>query len=223
MAAITFSAVDHQRVVDLSFWQRWKVGVQALLEVGKDPDRTDKVLEAYEHLNAGGESKRARRFYASGSGERLFKKNRTLDGTTVDFAALARLPQGTLGHQYARFMRERNLTPDIFAAQGELAREGYMIKRLRQTHDLWHVLTGINTDVSGELELQAFTFAQMGIPSALMLVTFGTLRWLPKDLTLPFRVIRGALRGLQAQLLAPVEWEEQWTRPLVELRRELRC
>ena len=65
-------------------------------------------------------------------------------------------------------MKQRGLTPDIFAAKGELSRETYVIKRLRQTHDLWHVLTGIDLDVPGELELQAFTLLQMRVPSTLV-------------------------------------------------------
>src|SRR5690348_4159525 len=105
MATVTFNAVDHQRIVELSAWQRWKRGIQALLEVVRDPDRTDKVLEAYEYMNAGSEAVRTRQFYASGQGERLFAEDRSLDTTTVDFDALERLPEGTLGQTYARFMR----------------------------------------------------------------------------------------------------------------------
>jgi ubiquinone biosynthesis protein COQ4 len=221
MAEVIFSAAAHQAIVELSLLERWKRGLMAMGEVAKDPDRTDKVLEAYEHLNAGGEARRARYFYSWHEGERLFAENRTLDATTVDFDALSRLPEGTLGHAYARFMKERGLTPDIFAAKGELSRETYVIKRLRQTHDLWHVLTGIDTDVPGELELQAFTLTQMLVPSAFVLVSMGTLRWIFRHPTLPFRVLRGAVNGLKAKLLAPIDWESRWSTPLTELRAEL--
>lgn len=222
MAEVIFSAANHQAIVDLPLLERWKRGLRAMVEVGKDPDRTDKVLEAYEHLNAGGEASRARRFYAaSADAEKLFSENRTLDATTVDFEKLEQLPDGTLGREYARFMRKRGLTPDIFAAQGERSRETYVIKRLRQTHDLWHVLTGIDTDVPGELELQAFTLTQMRVPSAFVLVSMGTLRWLLRHPTLPFRVLRGAVAGLEAKLLGPVDWEARWSMQLDELRAEL--
>lgn len=221
MYDLVFNAVDHQRINDLPAWRRWLIGLRALLEVGKDPDRTDKVLEAYEHLNAGGEPRRARAFYASPDGEALFQANASLDATTVDFDALAQLPEGTLGHAYATFMKQRGLTPDLFAARGELSREVYVIKRLRQTHDLWHVLTGIDTDVPGELELQAFTFTQLWIPSAFLLVTLGALRWLYRWPGLPVRVLRGMRNGLRARLLSPVRWEQHWATPLPQLRRAL--
>ena len=147
MAAISFNAVDHQAVVNLPLWERWKRGLKALLIVARDPDRTDKVLEAYEHLNAGTEARRADAFYASSGGEQLFLEDRTLDATTVDFDALARLPEGTLGNSYARFMRERNLTPDIFAARGALSRSTYVIKRLRQA-----ILSAEDADFFGNVQ-----------------------------------------------------------------------
>ena len=34
--------------------------------------------------------------------------------------------------------------------------------RLRDMHDLWHVVTGYNRDILGELALLAFTFEQTG-------------------------------------------------------------
>lgn len=221
MNEVVFNAIDHQRINDLPLWVRWRIGLKALIAVGRDPDRTDKVLEGYEHLNAGGEARRAKHFYASPEGEALFRGNVSLDATTVDFEALARLPEDTLGAAYARFMQSRGLTPDIFNARGELSREVYVIKRLRQTHDLWHVLTGIDTDVPGELELQAFTFTQLWLPSAFILVTFGALRWLHKWPSLPFRVLRGMVKGLRAKLLSPLQWEARWSTPLAELRRQL--
>jgi ubiquinone biosynthesis protein COQ4 len=223
METSTFSALNHQRIVELPAFERWKRGLRALIEVGKDPDRTDKVLEAYEHLNAGTEGYRVNRFYSSPRAEQLFLEDRTLDATTLDFAALAKLPEGTFGNAYARFMTERGLTPDIFAAQGRLSRTAFVIKRLRQTHDLWHVLTGIGTDVPGELELQAFSFTQLRLPSAFILIAMGTLRWSWRHPSLPFRVLRGAFAGLRAEKLDAQPWEELWARPLVELRRELRC
>ena len=223
MHTVIFNTIDHQRIVELPAWQRWKRGLLALLEVGKDPDRTDKVLEAYEHLNAGTERSRVRRFYSSPDAQRLFAEDRTLDKTTLDATVLAKLPEGTLGHGYARFMTERGLTPDLFATQGALTREAFMIKRLRQTHDLWHVLTGINTDVPGELELQAFSTVQLRLPSAFLLVSLGTLRWLWRHPTLPFRVLRGAIAGLRARRLDSLPWEDFWAMPLSELRARLRC
>jgi hypothetical protein len=64
MEAAAFNGKHHQEVMKMSAVERWKRGFAALFVVAKDPNRTDKVLEAYEHMNAGGQQKRSARFYA---------------------------------------------------------------------------------------------------------------------------------------------------------------
>jgi ubiquinone biosynthesis protein Coq4 len=39
----------------------------------------------------------------------------------------------------------------------------YLLLRLRQTHDLWHVVTGFSTNVPGELGLKAFVYQKRWI------------------------------------------------------------
>ena len=56
----------------------------------------------------------------------------------------------------------------------------YILLRLRQTHDIWHLITGFGTDVAGELGLKAFELAQTRRPMALVLLTFGLLKALIK-------------------------------------------
>ncbi len=221
MEAMALSEAGHESVLKLSALQRWRRGLRALLEVGKDPNRTDKVLEAYEHMNAGSEAARMERFYRLPHAQRLREEDRTLDSKTVDYPALLKLPPDTFGHQYARFMKEHQLTPDLFKAEGPLSQQAYMVKRLRQTHDLWHVVTGYQTDVIGELELQAFTFAQMKIPSALVLVFFGVVRWFLTGPELVVKVVRAFWRGRKARVLAATPWEELWSRPLEQVQEQL--
>ena len=223
MGTVTFNQPAHNQILALATTERWRRGLLALLEVGKDPNRTDKVLEAYEHMNAGSENQRARRFYRSAAAVRFFEENRTLDATTVDYDRLLALPEGTLGYSYARFMKDRGLTPDIFTCEGALSPAAYFSKRMRQTHDLWHVITGVDTDVAGELELQAFTLAQVWAPSQWVLVGLGTLRALFTAPSMALGAVRGFFRGLRARKFAPVAWEERWAEPLADVRRSLSC
>lgn len=37
----------------------------------------------------------------------------------------------------------------------------YVIQRMRQVHDFWHVLFGCHTDVFGEIALKAVEFVQV--------------------------------------------------------------
>jgi ubiquinone biosynthesis protein Coq4 len=222
VATIAFNQPEHDKVLALPAAQRWRRGLAALLEVAADTSRTDRVLFAYEHLNAGTEKARAARFYRSPAARKLYQEDRTLDASTLDFGALATLPEGTLGHTYSRFMRERGLTPDVFACEGHLSPEAYLLKRIRQTHDLWHTIAGVDTDLAGELELQAFTLAQLWAPSLFVVVVLGGLRAL---FTLPRavpRMVRGFFRGLFAQPLAAVPWEDFWATPIGQVRRALK-
>jgi ubiquinone biosynthesis protein Coq4 len=222
MATVAFNQVQHDKVLALPVAERWRKGMQALHEAAQDTTRTDLILYAYEHLNAGGEKRRAARFYRQAAAQRLYEENRTMDATTLDFDTLAALPQGTLGHAYASFMRGHGITPDIFTCEGPLTREAYLIKRMRQTHDLWHTVTDIDVDVPGELELQAFTLAQVWAPSLFVVVIGGALRALFRMPSAVPGMVRGFFRGLFARSLVAVPWEDLWATPIAEVRRQLR-
>src|SRR5690606_37799839 len=95
----------------------------------------------------------------------------------------------------------------------------YVAQRVRQTHDVWHVLTGYGPDVEDELALQGFTFAQMGMPSSFLIATLGTLARAPRSIA---RVLEGYRRGKASAFLPTVRFEAMWQRPLLDVRRELR-
>jgi ubiquinone biosynthesis protein COQ4 len=132
----------------------------------------------------------------------------------------AKLREGTLGRTYSEFLRSRNLTPEVFAAPREVRDEAarYVAQRIRQTHDLWHVLTGYDTDVLGEAELQAFTYAQLRTPFSLLVALFGASN---ANLLSP-RVWAAYRRGKRAAPLVWRAWERHFATPLPELRQLLR-
>jgi ubiquinone biosynthesis protein COQ4 len=155
---------------------------------------------------------------------RLYEERRTIDSKTVDLERLGRLPEGTLGRAYADFLRSRGLTPEVFDdAPREVAdpRAVYVIQRLRQTHDLWHVVTGLETDAAGEIALQAFTFAQIRAPSSLILALAGTLQRVRQRPALRREVAAAFRAGRRAEKLALFPWEDHWETPLAEVRAML--
>ena len=97
--------------------------------------------------------------------------------------------------------------------------------RMRQVHDLWHVLSGYPADVLGELGLQAFQFAQL--PSALSasLIASGILHFVrsrPGELAKLMQIlIEGYTRGKNAKFLLSRLWQEDWGRPLAQVREEM--
>ena len=164
----------------LSSLQRWKLALGLLRKVLNNPDDTEQVLAFLAVINSGRATQaRIQRFLADPEGVVLYAQHRAIDSRTVDLDALAALPEGTLGHTYAAFLRSHGLTPEVFdgAPPGITdPQRSYVVQRLRQTHDLWHVVTGCETDPAGEVALQAFTFSQTGTPGSAFLAVFGALR-----------------------------------------------
>jgi ubiquinone biosynthesis protein COQ4 len=193
------SVVD---VFDLPLRTRMRRAGRALGRLMRDPYDTQQVFEFSTNMNVGAIRRRLPKFFSSADGQRLYREDLSIDSRHVDLEMLARLPEGTLGREYVRFLRERQLTPDLFQAPENVhdPRAAYVMKRIRQSHDLWHLLTGHATNPSGEVALQAFTYGQPGTRAK------------------PGAAIRG---GRRAAPLGAVIWEDQWARPLVELRAQL--
>jgi ubiquinone biosynthesis protein COQ4 len=219
----TQSPTDPTDPTMMSARERWGRALGALARVMRDPRQTDQVLVFTMHANAGSLPDRIDRFFEDPSGRRLYDEQRAIDTRSIDLTALGQLPHGTLGRAYADFLRERNLSPDVFEAPEGFRdpRMTYVLQRLRQTHDLWHVVTGYETDAPSEVALQAFTFGQLRAPSSLLLAIAGTLRALRGKPTAALHTIRGFFVGARAEKLAAFPWEDHWSTPLAEVRAML--
>ena len=197
------------------------VAISALYDLARDPNRLDRVLALGEAVNFPVFQQLWNRFQNDPDGREILAERPAIDTQHVDFAALEALPDGTLGREYVRFLRANGITPDAFKPiTGDVdPRAAYLAQRMRQTHDLWHVITGYTPDVPGEIQLQAFTFAQLHAPSALLITILGTLRY-----GVSVRSVRQAhRRGRQARFFGTVRWERRWTEPVADLRVELEC
>ena len=200
---------------------RWRRALTALAKVMADPERTDQVLVFSIYANAGSMPMRIERFFTTEEGRRLYDEHRMIDSRSIDLDALLALPADTLGHAYATFLRSRGLTPAVFdAPPSEVSdpRIQYVVQRLRQTHDLWHVVTGHDTEPASEVALQAFTFAQVRAPSSAILATLGTLRAVRHVPGVVRSVVSSLRLGLRAAPLAVFPWEDHWATPLREVR-----
>jgi ubiquinone biosynthesis protein COQ4 len=138
--------------------------------------------------------------------------------------ALKLLPPGTLGREYAEFVTRNGFDPNFFRKMQIQDISSYLLLRLRQTHDIWHVVTGFDVNVPDEIGLKAFELAQTRRPVAGVLVTGGFIKSFlsSKDVNIMLAAIgRGYRMGLQAQPLLAQKWEDQWEKPLIEIRTEL--
>ncbi|MCX5746271.1 MAG: Coq4 family protein [Proteobacteria bacterium] len=211
-------------MLDLSAPERWRRALRALHRTLTNPEDTGQVLLFVGYANAGSIDRRRARFEGDAAWARLLRERRAIDSKTLDLEALLALPADTLGHAYAHFLRSHGLTPDVFDGPPPGVRDpmiAYAIQRLRQTHDLWHVVTNHETDFVGEIALQAFTYAQLEAPASLILAVAGTLRAHREVPTLAHDAITAFRAGRRANRLASFPWEDHWTTPLADVRRML--
>ena len=198
---------------------RLRLAVGALARLLYNPDDTVEVFFLGIALNGPQLPALMGRIAGDDKGLALLCERPTIDSSTVDWQRLRALPVSTLGGAYARYLDDNKLDPDLFQpppALPEVPR--WVAQRIRQTHDIWHVLTGYAPDVAGELALQAFTYAQLRAPSARLVAVLGTLFKSPRSARL---VWDGYVRGKAAAFLPVVRFEDLWERDLEELRREL--
>jgi ubiquinone biosynthesis protein COQ4 len=139
-------------------------------------------------------------------------------------ADLAKYAPGTLGYAYYRHMHDNNFTPDFFPPFDPKNDFSYIDLRFKQTHDLWHVVTGFGVSIEEEVGLQGFYYAQMPDVISLSLLSAGLLHALPKYQTMGVdmleRIVKGWTAGKFAKMIAAVKWEEMWNRSLDDIRKE---
>jgi ubiquinone biosynthesis protein COQ4 len=200
---------------------RLDIAIPALQRLLRDPEDPEGALFYLRSLD--GELHRAlsRSLKEDPDGQRLLKERPRLDAASVQLDELARMPNGSLGRAYAQYFRERGLRP--FAAKEPIADDAdYIANRWRETHDVWHLVTGYGTYVTGELELQAFSYGNLGNPSSLLLLaaTVPGVDRLRDFKDAPSWVANAYKRGRASRPLLNVIWEDHWERPLTKVREE---
>lgn len=114
---------------------------------------------------------------------------------------------------------DANLDADLFQAPPDLPPViAYFAQRFRQTHDVWHVLSGCGIDVPGEIALQAFCHGQLGTPAPALAAIVGSVRYGLGDPSVARRSWDAYRRGKRARFLLAVRWEALWAEPLDALR-----
>lgn len=199
-------------------------GLKGFVTLMRDPTRVDSVFDIVEGFR---DTDAYRRMAAH---LRSFPENaRLIDerylSAPPDLRVLQALPAGTLGREYARKMIEQKLDPNFFPRVEVKDDLSYVMLRLRETHDIWHAITGFDIDVKGELGLQAFGLAQLHNPLSVALIAGGLLRTLSSPEALDgimSEVTRGWRLGSEAKQLFAQRWDSGWDKPLHIWREELR-
>lgn len=143
----------------------------------------------------------------------------------VDLKELEKLPLGTFGRAFADDMNRQGLDPSALPNLPTPDDHSYLRAHLYETHDVWHIVTGFQTDWKGEIGLQAFYLAQIPGPLAAALLAVGCLRLAAFEMesrdALMNEIVRGWQMGKRARPLFGVRWNELWTLSLEQVREQL--
>ncbi len=198
--------------------------LKGALSLIRDPQQTDSVYDIEDGMKHSVAMAAATHHMMAQPEIATLAKERYL-ATTPDIPKLLKYPPDSLGYAYASYIDTAGLDPGFYRPMAVKDDTSYLLLGLRQTHDIWHVVTGFATNVPGELGLKAFELAQTRRTMAGILIAGGFLKCLlqtPAELDeLLNNISRGYRTGLQAKPLLAQKWEEHWDKPLGEWRSEL--
>jgi ubiquinone biosynthesis protein COQ4 len=145
----------------------------------------------------------------------------------VPWNELKLMPAGSLGYEFYCFMNHPEVTPldKLPESKVEITPEiDYLRRRIRLIHDIHHVLTGHPSDELGEMGISAFYVAQIRSPLNAVLLAVGlikcTIKCPERMHELMDIIVEGYAMGQRAQNLFGQKYEEVWTQPVVELRKQ---
>jgi len=204
---------------------------RAMEALSANPDDTAQAIRVIAAMSGNSPERCFRRFQRSAQGERILREKRELYDALSDLGGLGAMPEGSLGRTIWDFYTVEQISAQglkgasedavgeggFFAGDDDRAR---FARRLREMHDVFHVLTGYGRDVRGEIACLSFTFAQTkntGIGYLALRVLRGA-GWSSEM----GRLIRQAFwRGRRAQWLVDQDWEALLPLPLEQVREEL--
>jgi len=212
---------------------QWRRAQRLVRELIADPDATNKAFELVDAMGGRGDEQTVQLFASHPGSRRLLTEKPSLLNALASRDRMQALPDGSFGHAYLAFARRNGFSVDglleacdrgLGALNAQLDPERrWFFQRLNLMHDLWHVLTGYDTDPAGETALLGFSIGQGLANRSVRLLYFVSMALAPKRERFGFQrsVLQARRRGQRAGPLFAQRYEELLPRPLEAVRREL--
>lgn len=215
-------------------WSRrdYRTALRALRRLLADPSDTRQVFTIVRTLAGRSVERGYNRLLNTASGGRIaYERAELLDFLTTP-CVLAAHGDETVGAALHLFLEKNALSPTQLmrkSRQGltRLRNEiphpyAWFGRRVRDTHDVWHVLTGYDTDPLGEACLSAFSFAQTG-GLGWAAIAGGAVLSVGRTHGHPMRraILEGYLLGTRAKWLLGEDYPCLLGESLVKARRRL--
>lgn len=202
-------------------------GIKTLVD---NPEDTAAVFTIIRAMSGPSLVRGFRRFRVTETGQKLIDQEDNLVNILRDRESLRRMGANSLGRAYLKFVETEEISAEGLVEASEKDEEEFPDesiakygKRLRDQHDLWHVVTGYGRDELGELCLLGFTYAQTKNRGVGLIVLVGFYQFLRNVGSFTLRPIRrGYEDGRKASWLPAEHWETLLSHPLEEVRQKLK-
>jgi ubiquinone biosynthesis protein COQ4 len=210
--------------------RQWAAALKALRRLLTDKEDTGQVFEIMRALNGDANARNYARLLGTWAGGRIAYERVELAPRLMDDSWLDGFAAGTVGAAYRDFVRSENISAEGLA---EISRQrqspveeahpfAWFGRRTRDSHDLWHILSGYHRDGLGEACLVAFSFAQTRALGWALIALGAGLRALAAGAQLRARAIwQGYQRGRAAGWLPGEDYVELMSESLETARRRL--
>jgi ubiquinone biosynthesis protein COQ4 len=206
--------------------------LQAFGRLTRDKEDTVQVFQIMRALAGRSSFKGYVRLIGTPGGGEIAYARRELAPLLSDRGWLAQFGPGTVGEAYRRFMQAEDLSAEGLALQSRMSEAAiddahvltWYARRLRDVHDIWHVLTGYGRDALGEACVVSFSYAQTGhngFGFIGLAAAWNISREAPK--VHAFSAVREAFRhGRRAGWLPAQDYEALFAEPLAAARLRLK-
>lgn len=166
MAVLDLPLVAHDRIVSGFRPRKVLHHYGKLVENKEDTEQVFQIIEATKGKKA---HKQAWDFIASNDGQRFLSDDVDIPAMLDAHENWADLPENSVGRHYIAFMKREGLTARGLVEESHKwappedrpqDQTEWYFNRLRDTHDLFHVLTGYGRDALGETALLGFSYSQ---------------------------------------------------------------
>lgn len=207
----------------------WGAAFRALQKLLRDKDATEEVFEIMRALNGGSTRRGYHKLLTTAAGGQLAYRAENLAAKLSDRAWLATLPADSLGGAYRDFTDDGGISPDGLIAVSNQAMTGFehpvawFGRRIRDSHDLWHVVSGYGLDSLGEASLVAFSYAQTRALGWAFIAVGAAFKSRKAPTRQPYvaAIREGYARGKAAAWLPAVDWVALFPQPLEAVRAQL--
>ncbi len=214
--------------------REWRKGLASLWRFVTTPSDLANSFEAMFALAGPTVEREFQRFAAHPVGAAMLAEEprRDLNALLADRSRLESMPEGSFAAAYLDYLGGEEMgSADYFLEAADLEQKArrfgwsddqlWFVRRMANSHDLFHIVAGYDRRVTGEIGVIAYTAGQVPLlplrlllPYLLLLKPSQPVRW--------FRFVRDAYRhGRDTPSLACVDYEELLPLPLEVARREI--